>query len=163
MIVYLVRHGETAAGGGTDPPLSDRGREAALSAGRLISAGGGLSRIFVSPLKRTSEHGALIASSAGGAVIVDSSLEPEGDGSAFLQSVMGCAGNERVAAVTHLPVLKLILSHLIGQGCSIGVHFGRGGIACVELGGMPAEPAGVLLYSLSPELLARCSAADWEK
>lgn len=163
MILYLVRHGETAAGGGADPPLSERGREAALSAGRLIGAGGGLSRVFVSPLKRTSEHGALIASSAGGAVIVDGSLEPEGDGSAFLQSVMDGAGNERIAAVTHLPVLKLILSYLIGQGCGNGVHFGRGGIACVELGGMPSEPAGVLLYSLSPELLARCYAGDGAK
>jgi len=57
---YLVRHGETQWSrsgrhtGRTDVPLTDRGREQARAAGRLLE-GRGLALVLVSPLERARE------------------------------------------------------------------------------------------------------------
>jgi broad specificity phosphatase PhoE len=58
--VFLVRHAEKAAGGGTDPNLSDAGRKRAARLAQVLKDAG-ISRIFVTQFKRTKQTAAPLA------------------------------------------------------------------------------------------------------
>jgi probable phosphoglycerate mutase len=78
--LVLVRHGVTehterrvfSGSGGTDPQLTDTGRDQAKRAGEWISALGNVDAIVSSPLQRTQETAAAIASVLG----LDVDIEP---------------------------------------------------------------------------------------
>jgi broad specificity phosphatase PhoE/ribonuclease HI len=69
----LVRHGVTehterkvfSGSGGTDPELTDSGRDQAKRAGEWIRALGGVDAVVASPLRRTQETAGVIASALG--------------------------------------------------------------------------------------------------
>jgi probable phosphoglycerate mutase len=73
--VVLIRHGASApavpgvlfelVGGRSDPPLSDRGHVQAAAVGQRLAAEGGLSRIYVSTLRRTHETAAPLGAATG--------------------------------------------------------------------------------------------------
>jgi broad specificity phosphatase PhoE len=62
-IVVIVRHGEKAASGGSDPDLSSAGRTRADALARILKDSG-ITAIFTSEFKRTQETAAPTATSA---------------------------------------------------------------------------------------------------
>jgi probable phosphoglycerate mutase len=76
----LVRHGVTehterkvfSGSGGTDPELTDTGRDQAKRAGEWIRAVGGVDAVVASPLRRTQETAGVIASALGLDVEIES-------------------------------------------------------------------------------------------
>ena len=78
-MIYLVRHGETAANrarlalGRADPPLTERGNEQADALARAL-ADSGVEKIFSSPLLRARETAAAIAGALHRDVDVDDRL-----------------------------------------------------------------------------------------
>ena len=70
--LYLVRHGEAAAGGGEDaaPPLSDNGRRQAEAMATALAPLGPLP-VVTSPLRRTRETAAALEAAWGAAAAVD--------------------------------------------------------------------------------------------
>ena len=75
MDIYLVRHGESQANAGLtdelDSHLTEYGRQQAIATGKRF-ASSGISRIFVSPFRRTLETAAPICAGTG----LKASLEP---------------------------------------------------------------------------------------
>src|SRR5207244_322078 len=61
-VVVIVRHGEKAANGGTDPDLSSAGRARAEALARILKDSG-ITAIFSSEFKRTQETAAPTATS----------------------------------------------------------------------------------------------------
>ena len=62
----IVRHGDPAAGGVEDPPLSDLGRrQAEATARHLARSGEALAAIYVSPLRRATESAQPLAAALG--------------------------------------------------------------------------------------------------
>jgi probable phosphoglycerate mutase len=80
--LVLLRHGETpltpqkrfSGSGGTDPSLSEAGREQARRAARLLAARGTVQAIVSSPLARTRETAAVVADRLGLDVAIDEGL-----------------------------------------------------------------------------------------
>jgi probable phosphoglycerate mutase len=78
----LLRHGETpltpqkrfSGSGGTDPSLSDVGRDQAERAGAALAKRGTIQAIIASPLTRTRETAAVVASHLGLDVTIDEGL-----------------------------------------------------------------------------------------
>ncbi|MFJ6082268.1 bifunctional RNase H/acid phosphatase [Streptomyces sp. NPDC092369] len=78
----LLRHGETpltpqkrfSGSGGTDPSLSDTGREQAERAGAALAKRGTIQAIVASPLTRTRETAAIVAAHLGLDVTIDEGL-----------------------------------------------------------------------------------------
>ena len=78
----LVRHGVTehterrvfSGSGGTDPELTDVGRDQAKRAGEWIRAVGGVDAVVASPLRRTQETAGVIASALGLDVEIESDV-----------------------------------------------------------------------------------------
>src|SRR5437667_1902786 len=62
-VVVIVRHGEKAANGGTDPDLSSAGRARAEALARILKDSG-ITAIFSTEFKRTQETAAPTATSA---------------------------------------------------------------------------------------------------
>ncbi|MFJ4790703.1 bifunctional RNase H/acid phosphatase [Streptomyces sp. NPDC088794] len=78
----LLRHGETpltpqkrfSGSGGTDPALSDVGRDQAERAGAALAKRGTIQAVIASPLTRTRETAAIVASHLGLDVTIDEGL-----------------------------------------------------------------------------------------
>lgn len=131
MLIYLMRHGETE-GQGPDPHLSIRGRGQAKIAAGIICMEARPGAVFSSPMRRAVETAEILADAAGAQLKVSDLLEPESDGEAFISSLSGADGRTHIAAVTHLPVLRRIVSGLTGIHAS-SLTVGPGGVACVEV------------------------------
>lgn len=153
MILYLLRHGNTSASGGMDPPLSAEGRRMAGRAANLIlSTGGRLESVFTSPLARAVETARMIARTAGGEVTAVDSLEPEGSEDETLHMLASC-GAERVAAVGHLPQLRRMISALVSDSHPIGIHLDPGCAVCIEADFSTETWACAMLWAVGGELM----------
>jgi broad specificity phosphatase PhoE len=75
-VIWLVRHGQTAVNragclqGHVDPPLTDLGHEQSAAAARFVTSAGA-TRLVTSPLQRTRQTAAAIASVTGLEPLVD--------------------------------------------------------------------------------------------
>ena len=94
-MIYLIRHGEAAAGWGDaeDPGLSPRGREQAQKAARTL-AGFGVAQILTSPMRRCRETAAALEAESGLPARIEPAVSeiptPEGldDRPAWLRALM---------------------------------------------------------------------------
>ncbi len=156
LMLYLIRHGSTLDGEGTDPPLSTDGRKSAELAGRLIlGTGGGLELVLSSPLRRALEHAQIISQASGGRMETLQELEPEGDASAVISHLSSMVEQARVAAVGHLPLLRFLISGIACDSHPLRISLERGSVVCIDADASSGEFEGTLLWSLAPSMISR--------
>ena len=150
--LYLIRHGSVEANGLPDPPLSAEGRVLAAAGARLLIADGSTINLLVcSPLRRAVENANIVGKLTHSEVLVLESLEPEGEVRALQEELLRGRG-EVVAVIGHLPQLKRIVSMLISAAGAVGVHFGNGGIASLEVNAEQGELKGELMWLAGREI-----------
>lgn len=138
-MIWLIRHGEAAAGWGEaeDPGLSDTGRaQAEAVAGWLAEQG--LRHIRTSPMRRCRETAAALESVTGLSAIVEPAISeietPAGlsDRTAWLKTVMGGRWDEAehdftawrhaaLAAIESLPEATAVFTHFIALNAIVGL------------------------------------------
>lgn len=145
IVIWLLRHAHAAKGSpDSERPLTERGREQSLAAGRALAVMGvSLDVCVSSPKVRARETAALACEALGIEVVEDERLE---GGPFDLHAVVDGHG-EDVLLVGHDPDLSLAVNHLTGAQ----VRMPKGGLAGLE--------RGELMVLLRPSELAALARA----
>jgi phosphohistidine phosphatase len=144
-VIWLLRHAEAADGSpDSDRPLTDRGREQALAAGRALAAlDVDFGACISSPKVRALDTAALACEALG--------LEPETDrrleGGPFDAREVVDGRGEDVLLVGHDPDFSLVVNRLTGAQVRI------------KKGGLAVEDRGELKLLLGPSELALIAGA----
>ena len=152
MTLYFFRHGAAGpADAGDAQELTDDGRAmlaAAAPLWRRLNLRPGV--IVSSPLPRARDSGAILADAIGAAPpVVDDRLAPGSSWADMARVLADHASERRVMFVGHEPDLSTAISVLTGAA---SVRMRKGGLACVELYGVPEPGAGELAWLLDPDL-----------
>ncbi len=141
-MIYLVRHGEAAAGWGDaeDPGLSLRGREQAARAARTL-ANAGVTQILTSPMQRCRETAAALEAETGHRAMIEPAVSeiptPQGltDRPAWLRDLMGGDWPEddllapwragTLAAIRALAPGTAVFSHFVAINAIVGQILGE--------------------------------------
>ena len=132
MRLFIVRHGNYADDGSRDPPLSSAGRKQAEDAGKVIAMHSRVRNVFSSPLRRAVMTAEIISDAVGAAHIIMDCLEPEADAGGFIDVLHRNTGHD-IAAVGHLPNLRLIYSLLSPRNGPERLNIEIGGMTCLNL------------------------------
>ena len=158
MRLVIIRHAIAVPRGtpdvaDDDRPLTKRGER------RFRSAARGLVRIerrpdvlLTSPLLRARQTAEIVAKCWGK---IDPIEEPALAGGSFEEitaALHRLPADVDVAIVGHEPDLSELVAGLLGTKDAERLTFKKGGVACVELTGVPAE-GGALLWYMPPRVL----------
>jgi phosphohistidine phosphatase len=175
MRLYLVRHavaydhGDTAFPNDDDRTLTPRGRkqfeEAARGLLRLMDSPG---LIITSPLPRAAQTAAILRQATGDHSLVEESVallpsgSPDGVATDVQQrlSAHSAASVEKfgLALVGHAPAIDRLATWLLaGSGVGPLLAIRKGGVACIDVSGMPEAGAGSLAWLLTRRMLQRLS------
>jgi len=161
MNLYLVRHAEAAALGGTihrdaDRPLTKRGAEDSKLVGRVLAhLDPGVTIILTSPLRRARQTGENIATAFNGHVAprATESLAPGFRVRALLEELRAVGHPSGLVMVGHQPDLSMAIGHLIDGQAHVAVGMPPGAVALIRMsGGGPAAEVH-LQWLLTPEIL----------
>ena len=162
MELYLMRHGIAAdrADGrwsrDSERPLTEEGiakmREIAKG---LSAAGVAFDTIISSPLVRARETAGIVARVQGSAVEVEetAALAAGATSPAAVYAAIGKGSKDaRILLVGHEPDLGLLAAALLGLPAASAIPFKKGGALRIDVGGMPPQEPGVLVWMLTPRL-----------
>ncbi len=156
MQLFFFRHGIAEDAG---PGVSDAQR-ALTSAGRaqLAQIGRALQRlgvrpatILVSPLVRTAQTAAIIATYTGGALTTAPDLAPGCGFDEFQRLVRGLGGDQAML-VGHAPDMGDLAARSIGAGDG-AIKVKKAGLVAIEYRGRFSAGSATLRYALTPEQL----------
>lgn len=159
--VYIVRHGiaeeRAASGEDADRRLTDEGRRKVIEIARgLKEAGLKPDVILSSPLPRALETAKLIASGIDREKHVRTlpALSTDYDAEAVIAALEEFDGAGELMLVGHQPQLGEIASFLLtGSPSIVPLPFKKGGIAAIQVGGLPPQRSGELLWFMAPKQL----------
>ncbi len=156
MLLYIIRHAESAPSDGADSAdewhVTEQGRQAAARVAavaarefalqpELILAGPcAVAQETVAPLRETLGETANIVTEA--AIDADASLTD------FYRALAARKALGSVAIITHVPLIERLLPDLLGAGSTIQIP--QGGIACVQCRGGLGPGKGELIWLLPP-------------
>ena len=159
MRLYFLRHGPAGAsadfrGPDSERPLTDKGRETMRAVvARLAEAGAEFDRVLTSPYARAAQTASIVVEGLG--MDVAPTAEPllrPGLGLAGLRGILDANRDvERLVLVGHEPDFSEVVGALIGGA---RVRLKKGGLARVDIDD-PARLAGMLVWLVQPDLLAR--------
>ena len=155
MRIYLLRHGIAEEGFGkrdSERALTAEGK-AKLRDVLALAARTGVapSLIISSPYRRALETAriAVDALDYKGPLVEMSSLTPDSSPQSAWSDIKAHAGENSVMLVGHEPLFSALSAYLLGQP-NLSIDFKKGGLLCVELYTVRAQPAGVLKWYLTP-------------
>jgi phosphohistidine phosphatase len=159
--IYLVRHAPAGERGPEWPddtlrPLTAEGRKSFQKVVKgLAAADVELDVIFTSPLVRCRQTADILSSGLRGKPRVQAidSLAPGGGASAVIAELGAIVKKPRVAVVGHEPDLGKLAAHLLGL--KRAPEFRKGGVARIDLPGLPPSGPGLLVWFAPPRLLRR--------
>jgi phosphohistidine phosphatase len=162
--LYLVRHGDALARGGSistdaDRPLSKQGDEDARRAGRLLSRmDPAIALVLTSPAVRAVETGRLIAEALPGRPELTTSerLKPGARIDAILKEVIAEA-RESIVAVGHQPDLGTLIAWLVADGGPASLVLPPGTVICIEMQPDIQLPRASLRWLAPPDLIRQLS------
>jgi phosphohistidine phosphatase len=139
-VIWLLRHAEAEDGSPDfDRPLTARGREQAVAAGRALAAiGGPFDACISSPRVRALETAELACEALG----LESEVDPRLEGGPFDPRELAEGRGDEVLLVGHDPDFSLAVNHLTGAQVRL------------KKGGLAAEDRGELKLLLRPAELA---------
>lgn len=156
MELYLLRHGEAAP---VDPPRIPRDESRPLTgygerqiealAATLASAGVRPDIILTSPLRRAFQTAQIVARSLGAPdPLPQDALRPGCSRDAALGLLREFSHAERILLVGHNPEISQIGIDLTGS--DVDLSLAPGGLARIDLNGLPRPRAGTLVWLLPP-------------
>jgi phosphohistidine phosphatase len=159
--LYLVRHAPAGERGPEWPddtlrPLSSEGRKSFQKVVKGLDAADlELDAIFTSPLVRCRQTAEILSSGLPGTPRVQpiDSLAPGGGAQAVIADVARAIKKPRIALVGHEPDIGKLAAHLLGLKRAL--EFRKGGVARIDLNGMPPSGPGLLVWCAPPRLLRR--------
>lgn len=159
--VYLVRHAPAGSRGPEWPddtlrPLTAEGRKSFQKVVKgLDAADVELDVIFTSPLVRCRQTAEILSAGLRGKPRVQpiDSLAPGAGAPAVIAEVAALVKKPRIALVGHEPDLGKLAAHLLGL--KRAPEFRKGGVARVDLTGLPPSGPGLLVWFAPPRLLRR--------
>jgi phosphohistidine phosphatase len=163
MNLYLARHGEALATGGSiardaDRPLSVRGEEEATMMGRVLSQiCPALEMVVTSPLLRAVRTGEIMGNEISShPIFTASNLMAPGfrHKNLYDELVMLC-GDGDVLAVGHQPDLSAFIAYLISGANSATVAMAPGAVARLTVKTGKNRPDATLDWLLTPQV-AKC-------
>lgn len=113
--VFMVRHAEKAAGGGTDPNLSDAGRKRAQRLATVLKDAG-ITKIFVTQFKRTKQTAAPLATR----LHLTPTSGPAENSAQLIATLRASSGN--VLVVGHSNTIPAVLA---GLGITTAIQIGE--------------------------------------
>ena len=159
--VYLVRHAPAGERGPEWPddtlrPLTAEGRKSFQKVVKgLAAADVELDAIFTSPLERCRQTAEILSSGLRGKPRVQplDSLAPGAGAAAVMAELGELVKKPRIALVGHEPDLGKLAAHLLGL--KRAPEFRKGGVARIDLTGLPPNGPGLLVWFAPPRLLRR--------
>jgi phosphohistidine phosphatase len=159
--VYLVRHAPAGERGPEWPddarrPVSAEGRKSFQKVAKgLAAASVELDVIFTSPLVRCRQTAEILSSGLRGTPRVQpiDSLAPGKGVPAVMAELGELVKRPRIALVGHEPDLGKLAAHLLGM--KRAPEFRKGGVARIDLSGLPPSGSGLLVWFAPPRLLRR--------
>ncbi len=158
MELYLLRHGiaedRAATGRDADRRLTEEGRDKLRRVlERAHAAGVRPSLILSSPYKRTLETAEIAAHALGyeGKLVRTPALTPDSSPEDVWDAVREHRDEDALLLTGHEPLFSATVAHLLGSTRAM-VHFRKGALACVDVEGFGAAPAGVLQWMLTAKL-----------
>ncbi len=167
MIVYFLRHANAGTHLATlkkdeKRALDKEGIEQCGYVGRALAAlDVQVDTIVSSPLKRSTQTGALVGNEMGyeGKLQIDAALRPEATFADFRKLLDKYARMEAIMVVGHNPNLSEFLGRIISAaGCEAALELRKGAVAKVEL----QRTSGSLQWCLTPKVLRALYAAAAE-
>ena len=164
MNLYLMRHG--IAGSAQEPGIaSDRERSLTQKGiKRMRRAARGLRRLGItfdvlltSPLVRARQTADIIADALGleGQLEEIPELSPGSSVDRLISSLTRFQNQEHVLLVGHNPLLPNAAAFLIAgkKEHSFQIELKKGGLCCIEIGGLPPSAPGTVHWLLTPKQL----------
>lgn len=158
MRVYILRHGEAES---VKPGHADAQRQLTAEGSGAVrrvaqaarSAGARPALILVSPYQRALETAELAASELGGvAMLPVDQLGPAGHPRLVWEELRLHEAEPELLLASHEPLCGDLASYLVG--CAVRCfRFSTASLACIELHRLSGEPAGVLRWLISPEVV----------
>jgi phosphohistidine phosphatase len=162
MNLYLARHGEAVATGGSvvrdaDRPLSARGEEDAALMGRvLVRICPSLAMVITSPLVRAVRTGEIMGKQIGSHPVfsVSEHLSPGFRFKNLYDELLTRCGDHDVLAVGHQPDLSGFIAYMISGSASspATVAMVPGAIALLSVRGGKTRPDAALEWLLTPQV-----------
>ncbi len=160
MNLYLARHGEAVATGGSiardaDRPLSVRGEDDAVLMGRVLARlCPGLEMVVTSPLVRAVRTGEIVGSeiSSHPIIKVSNHLAPGFRHKSLYDELVMLCGDRDVLAVGHQPDLSGFIAYLISGSSSALVAMAPGAVARLTVQKGKTRPDGTLEWLLTPQV-----------
>jgi phosphohistidine phosphatase len=160
MNLYLVRHGEAVATGGSivrdaDRPLSVRGEEDAILMGRILAQlCPALEMVVTSPLVRAVRTGEIMGNEISSHPVfsVSNHLAPGFRYKNLIDELMMLCGNGDVLAVGHQPDLSGFISYLISGPAPALVAMAPGAVARLTVQSGKTRPEATLEWLLTPQV-----------
>ncbi len=158
--IYMVRHAIAADRGPEYPddskrPLTPRGVRKFRDVARGLAAlDPDLHIILSSPFARARQTAEILAEALPGSleIVETEAMTPEASYAQFLDELAARAAGESVAVVGHEPSISAFAARLIGAKGII--EFKKGGMALIEVDGLPPAQTGRLVWLLPPRVLA---------
>jgi len=160
MNLYLARHGEAVATGGSvvrdaDRPLSVRGEEDAILMGRILAQiCPALEMVITSPLLRAVRTGEIMGSeiSSHPVFTVSNHLAPGFRYKNLYDELVVLCGDGDVLAVGHQPDLSGFIAYLITGSSAASVAMAPGAVARLTIQAGKSRPDAVLEWLLTPQV-----------
>jgi phosphohistidine phosphatase len=160
MNLYLVRHGEAVATGGSivrdaDRPLSIRGEEDATIMGRVLAQlSPALELVVTSPILRAVRTGEIIGNEISSHPVfsVTNHLAPGFRPRNLYDELVMLCGDGDVLAVGHQPDLSGFIAFLISGSTSAAVAMAPGAVARLTVQKGKSRPDATLDWLLTPQV-----------
>jgi phosphohistidine phosphatase len=155
VILYFLRHGDAGqpqASNDDDRPLTPEGEAALRSAAQTWTRLNLRPDVVItSPLARARRTAELLCEGIGleDGPVDDERLRPGAGWGELARAMAGHPAAGRVLFVGHEPDLSRIVAQLTGAS---SVRMRKGGLACVEFGGVPEPGTGELAWLIDPDL-----------
>ena len=159
MQLLLVRHGRAesraASGRDADRVLTPEGiAELRRVLALAHRAGVRPSLIQASPLARAVQTAEIAAQVLGyrGEIVRTTSLVPESSPAQVWEEIRVHSGEPSLMLVGHEPLLSAMVAALLGSTRPM-IQFAAGGLVRIHIEGFSAQPAGVLEWMITPDLI----------
>jgi phosphohistidine phosphatase len=163
MNLYFMRHGIATDRADTGRPADDRERQLTLKGiKRMNKAAKGLvalsltfDRILTSPLERARQTAKIVAQTLQLEDRMEEieQLSPDQSVQDLLAALAAYAGQKEILMVGHEPLLSSTVSFLLSGKSGAEIRLKKGGLCCLEVGGIPPRKSAVLHWALTPKHL----------